>query len=89
MWRRVSAEDPSVVKKAETEARAKVAARLEASRNRYPGDAQLYPVGSASCKPFSDKQLDREQQVKDETNPWTGTSKWRATVDGSGDVTVA
>jgi len=68
---------------------ARVDAALSASRTQYPNDAQVYPSGGANCRPFSSAQLDCTQVVRDLSDPWTGTSMWRATVDpSSGAVTI-
>lgn len=86
---RHSAQEPAVVASAERAVHDRATSRLDASRTRYPGDAQVFPEGDASCKPFSDFQLDCTQKIRDETNPWTGTTAWRATVDqATGSVTV-
>lgn len=84
-----SAYDPSVVSRAEAVVHSRVEAALSASRARYSEDAQVFPSGTASCTPFSQYQLDCDQQIQDRTDPWKGTSKWRASVDPtSGGIAV-
>lgn len=84
-----TAQEPRSVAAAETAVRQRVDALLGSSREKYPDDAQVVPEGGASCKPFSEFQLDCTQTVRDDTNPWTGVTKWRATVDQStGRVTI-
>jgi len=86
---RRSAQEPEIVAAAERVVRERVTDRLAASRSRYPDDAQVFPSGEAICRPFSDFQLDCKQSIRDETNPWTGTTSWRATVDpATGGVTI-
>jgi hypothetical protein len=86
---RRSAQEPEMVTAAELAVRERVSQRLDAARERYASDAQVYPSGDATCKPFSDYQLDCTQKIRDETNPWTGVSSWRATVvPETGAVTI-
>jgi len=86
---RHSAQEPAIVAAAERAVHDRVTSRLDASRASYPDDAQVFPEGDASCKPLSNFQLDCTQKIRDETNPWTGTTSWRATVDqATGNVTV-
>jgi len=84
-----SAYDPPVVSRAEAVVHSRVDAALSASRARYSEDAQVFPTGEASCKPYSPYQLDCDQQIQDRTDPWMGTSRWRATIDPtSGGIVV-
>ena len=83
-----SATDPEQVAAAERAVHEKVDSRLSAAREKYSEDAQVYPKGDATCKPFSDRQLDCIQRIRDETTPWTGETQWRATVDAKGGLTV-
>lgn len=86
---RRSAQEPEIVAAAERAVHDRVADRLATARARYSEDAQVFPSGEATCRPFSDFQLDCKQKIHDETNPWTGTTSWRATIDPTtGGVTI-
>lgn len=77
----VSAEHPESVAAAERAVYTRVGNLLASARAEYPDDG--YPVtdGQAVCRPFSDFQLDCTQKVRDEDDGWTGTTRWRASID--------
>lgn len=79
----VSAQQPASVEAAEAAVHDKVSAMLTTSNETYSEDVQVVTVGGAVCRPFSDFQLDctQKMQGEGEDSDWTGTSRWRATID--------
>lgn len=77
----VSAQHPDAVAAAERAVYNRVGNMLVDVRAEYPGHRYVQTDGPAVCRPISDFQLDCTQRMRDDQTGWTGTSRWRATVE--------